>query len=137
MTTDIQTPAGRIHPHLIYRADFLISASMGLLLLLTADWLTALVGWPLPPAFLTALGTFLFAPWSVFNLWIGLVGRRAGVAIQFNMAGDAGWMVGTVVLLALYAEQMSAIGIALLIGQGLSVTAVLITKLMGFRQLVA
>lgn len=130
-----QTTPMRLDPHLIYLADAAVSLTMGVALLLGAGAITELAGWPLPPAFLTAVGIFLL-PWAAFNLWIGRSAQPNRAAVVANLIGDALWIAGTAALLVSFAPTLTAIGLVLLAGQGLAVVGVLITKLFGARALI-
>ena len=55
--------------------------------------------------------------------------------VRGNIAGDAAWIVGSIVLIVLQAASLTPIGLALLAGQGIAVAGVLALKLAGARAL--
>lgn len=133
MTTHTQT-LPRLDPHLIYGLDAIVSAAMGIALLVTAEPLTQLVGWTMPAGFLWTIGLLLL-PWAAFNAWVARTDRPAKALVRGNIVGDIAWVVGTIVLVLLQASSLSPIGLALLAGQGIAVVGVLAIKLAGARAL--
>ena len=132
--TNLALDTPRLDPHLPYLADGPLSATMGLALILAAAPLTELAGWSLPPLFLLSLGVFLL-PWSVYNFMIGRMVRPPAALVWINMGVDLSWAVGSVLLAALYWGELSAIGIALVLGQALAVAGMFTAKLLGARAL--
>lgn len=124
----------RLDPHVIYGVDTLGSLAMGVALLVTAGPLTELAGWPLPAGVLTIIGALLL-PWAAYNLWIARTARPPRLAIALNIAGDIGWVAGTVGLAAIHGTSLSPLGLTLLLGQGIAVSGVLVLKLIGARSL--
>ena len=133
MTTQTQTLPRR-DPHLIYGVDAAVSAAMGVALLALAEPLTQLAGWSLPAGFLWTIGLLLL-PWAAFNAWIARMAHPARGIVRGNIAGDAAWIVGSIVLIVLQAASLTPIGLALLAGQGIAVAGVLAVKLAGARAL--
>lgn len=133
MTTLTQTRP-RLDPHLVYGVDAVVSATMGVALLALADPLTQLAGWSLPAGFLWTVGLLLL-PWAAFNAWIARTRHPAQSVVRGNIAGDVVWILGSILLLALHATSLSAIGLVLLAGQGIAVAGVLALKLAGSRVL--
>ena len=133
MTIQTQT-LPRLDPHLIYGVDAAVSAAMGVALLALAEPLTQLAGWSLPAGFLWTIGLVLL-PWAAFNAWIARMAHPARGIVRGNIAGDAAWIVGSIVLIVLQAPSLTPIGLALLAGQGIAVAGVLALKLAGARAL--
>lgn len=133
MTTQIQT-LPRLDPHLVYGVDALVSAAMGIALLVTAEPLTQLAGWTMPAGFLSTIGLLLL-PWAVLNAVIARTTRPARAVVNAIIAGDIAWVVGSAVLIALHAPSLSTVGLVLLAGQGIAVAGVLALKLIGARDL--
>jgi hypothetical protein len=133
MTTQTQT-LPRLDPHLVYGVDAVVSTIMGIALLVTAEPLTQLAGWPMPAGFLWTIGLLLL-PWAAFNAVLARTARPAGAVIKANIAGDIAWVVGSAALLALHATSLSTIGLVLLAGQAVAVAGVLALKLLGAREL--
>jgi hypothetical protein len=133
MTTQVQT-LPRLDPHLVYGVDALASLVMGAALLFTAAPLTDLAGWAMPSSFLWIIGLLLL-PWAAYNLWIARTATPAHSAVTANIIGDIVWVAGTVLLVAIHASTLSALGLALLVGQGIAVSGVLLLKLAGARAL--
>lgn len=125
----------RLDPHLVYGVDALVSATMGIALMATAEPLTQLAGWTMPSSFLWIIGLLLL-PWAGYNLWIARTHRPARPVITANIIGDAAWVAGTALLLALQYANLSPLGLILLAGQAIAVTGVLLLKLAGARGLV-
>ncbi len=133
MTTMTQT-LPRLDPHLVYGVDAIVSAAMGVALLILAEPLTQLAGWTLPSGFLWTIGLLLL-PWAAFNAWVARTGHPAKGVIRGNIVGDVVWVAGTIALLVLHAATLSPIGLVLLAGQGIAVAGVLVLKLAGARAL--
>ncbi|MGB3338965.1 MAG: hypothetical protein WBA73_17450 [Devosia sp.] len=133
MTTQIQT-FPRLDPHLVYWVDAIVSAAMGLALLTLAGPLTQLAGWNMPASFLWTVGLLLL-PWAALNAFVASSGRPARSIVLGIIVGDIAWVVGSALLVALYATSLSGIGLALLTGQGIAVAGVLALKLLGARNL--
>lgn len=133
MTTMTRT-LPRLDPHLVYGLDAIVSAAMGIALLVLAEPLTQLAGWSLPAGFLWTIGLLLL-PWAVFNAWIARTGHPATGVVRGNIAGDAAWVVGSIALILLHAPSLTTIGLVLLAGQGIAVAGVLMLKLAGARAL--
>ena len=134
MTTHVQT-LPRLDPHFIYAADAVGSLVFGIALLFTATQVTELAGWNMPSSFLRTVGLLLL-PWAAFNLWIGRAPRPPRAAVIANIAGDTIWVTLSAALVAIHMTSLSAIGLAMLAGQGIAVTGVLALKLLGARNLV-
>ncbi|GHG80549.1 hypothetical protein [Comamonas sp. JC664] len=117
------------NPRFIYQADTLAALSMGLALMLLAPTLTQLAGWAMPSSFLFGIGVFLM-PWGLFNYWMSRHPTPGAVWVHFLV--DGGWVLGSVLLLVLHAETLTALGNALIAGQAVSVAAVFALKAMGF-----
>jgi hypothetical protein len=124
----------RLDPHLIYAADALVSAVMGVALIVAAEPLTQLAGWPLPAGFLVTLGLLLL-PWAVFNGVVARMARPARAVINGNIAVDAAWVLGSIALGVLHADTLTAIGMVMLAGQAIAVAGVFAIKLAGAREL--
>ena len=135
MTAQAQT-LPRLDPHLVYLMDAVVSFVMGIALLVAAQQLTTLAAWTMPSSFLSTLGLLLF-PWAAFNAWIGRTARPAATVVTANIIGDALWIAGTVALIAIHAQELSGPGVAMLVGQGIAVSGVLATKLVGRSALAA
>ncbi|WIG93437.1 hypothetical protein [Myxococcus sp. SDU36] len=121
------------NPRFVYRFDAAASLLMGVALLLLAPTLTQLAGWTLPPSFLFGVGLFLL-PWSAFNLWVGLKQPVLGAALVHVLV-DAAWVVGSVLLVVMHAQDLTPLGVALLGGQAFAVVGVLALKAMGLTSL--
>ena len=125
----------RLDPHLIYVVDGLTSLAMGIALLFTAAPLTDLAGWAMPASFLWIVGLLLL-PWAAYNAWIARTTRPARAVVAANIIGDIAWVVGTATLVAIHASDLTSLGLALLAGQGIAVSGVLLLKLFGRPALV-
>lgn len=121
------------NPRFVYRFDAAASLLMGMALLLLAPNLTQLAGWTLPSTFLFGVGLFLL-PWSAFNLWAGLKQPVLGAALVHVLV-DATWVVGSVLLVIMHAQELTTLGVALLAGQAFAVAGVLALKAMGLTSL--
>lgn len=132
--TSLALDSARLDPHLPYFVDGLTSAAMGLVLIAAAGPLTALAGWSPPPAFLFTLGILLL-PWALLNFMTGRIARPAAGLIRGIIAVDLAWVLGSLVLLALYWSELTAWGIGLLVVQMLAVAGVFAVKLAGARTL--
>ncbi|UJW85813.1 hypothetical protein [Devosia sp. SL43] len=133
MTTLVQT-LPRLDPHLVYGVDAAVSFAMGIALIFAATPVTELAGWAMPSTFLWIIGLLLL-PWAAYNLWIARTIRPARGAVVANIIGDIAWVAGTVLLVAIHASTLSTLGLALLVGQGIAVSGVLLLKLTGARAL--
>ncbi|QDZ09946.1 hypothetical protein [Devosia ginsengisoli] len=133
MTTMIQT-SPRLDPHLVYGVDAIVSAAMGIALLVLAEPLTQMAGWSLPSGFLWTIGLLLL-PWAAFNAWIARTGHPAQGVVRGNIMGDIAWVGGSIALILLHAPSLSPLGLVLLAGQGIAVAGVLALKLAGARAL--
>ena len=133
MTTQT-LPLPNLNPHLIYGVDAIVSAAMGVALLVTAEPLTQLAGWSLPAGFLWTIGLLLL-PWAAINAAVARADRPARAVVRGIIGGDIAWVTGSVALVLLYASSLSPIGLALLAGQGIAVAGVLALKLAGARAL--
>ena len=134
MNTQVQT-LRRLDPHLIYGVDGLTSLAMGIALLFTAAPLTDLAGWGMPASFLWIVGLLLL-PWAAYNAWIARTPRPARGVVVANIVGDIAWVAGTAALVAVHASDLTPLGLALLVGQGIAVGGVLLLKLYGRPALV-
>ncbi|NOJ78748.1 hypothetical protein [Myxococcus xanthus] len=121
------------NPRFVYRFDAAASLLMGVALLLLAPTLTQLAGWTLPSTFLFSVGLFLL-PWSAFNLWVGFKQPVLGAALVHVLV-DAAWVVGSVLLVVMHAQELTPLGTALLAGQAFAVAGVLALKAVGLTSL--
>ncbi|MCY1033455.1 hypothetical protein OV207_18525 [Corallococcus sp. BB11-1] len=119
-----------MNDRLVYRLDALAAIVMGAVLLVWATPLTTLAGWPLPPAFLFGVGLFL-VPWAGFNAWVSVQPAVPLRAAWVHLAVDASWVLGSGALLVAYAPGMSAIGVASVAVQTVSVLGVFALKFAG------
>ena len=133
MTTQTLT-LPKLNPHFIYAVDAVVSAAMGIALLVTAEPLTQLAGWSLPAGFLWTVGLLLL-PWAVLNAWVARSDRPARAVVRNIIGGDIAWVAGSAAMVLLYAPSLSTLGLVLLVGQGLAVAGVLAMKLAGARAL--
>jgi hypothetical protein len=132
--TELASTTPHIEPHLPYLVDGPLSATMGVALIVAAVPLTDLVGWSLPPTFFLIVGVFLL-PWAVFNFLLGGMARPAPGLIWANIAGDGTWILGSLLLAAVFWNELSPWGAALLLGQALAVVGMFAVKLLGTRTL--
>ncbi|CAM3214433.1 hypothetical protein G4177_26855 [Corallococcus sp. ZKHCc1 1396] len=119
-----------MNDRLVYRLDALAAIVTGAVLLVWATPLTTLAGWPLPPAFLFGVGLFL-VPWAGFNAWVSVQPAVPLRAAWVHLAVDASWVLGSGALLVAYAPGMSAIGVASVAVQTVSVLGVFALKFAG------
>lgn len=124
----------RLSPRFIYAADTFVSGAMGVVLFLTAAPLTQLVGWTLPESFLSTIGLLLL-PWAAFNFYVARVARPTRGVVFGNIGGDITWVLGSIALAVEHAPGLTAIGMALLIGQAIAVAGVVVIKLAGVRMM--
>lgn len=117
-----------IHPRLIYFADAAACLVLGAIMAAAAAPLTALLGWPLPNAVLILAGLILL-PWAAFNLLTARTQHPTMSMLAIHVTGDALWVIGSVALAAIYAGQMSDLGLFLLLAQALAVAGMLVLKL--------
>ncbi len=121
-------------PQFIYVYDTAVSAIMAIAFVAGAGPIADLIGWPGAAGVINLLGVFLIS-WALLNYALGtahLPGRSAVVA---NIVGDGLWALGSVALLATHWSMFNGLGQALVVGQTLFVTAVLLTKLRGWAAL--
>ena len=121
-------------PRLVYRFDAVLSLTMCVGLLVLAAPLTGLIGWAPMHTIILGAGIFLL-PWALFNWAIGAATGPDRLSLTVNIAGDALWAVLSVALLVLYSAQMTPIGVTLIVGQMLVVSAVFAIKLTGLKTL--
>lgn len=121
-------------PRLVYRFDAALSLTMCVGLLVLAAPLTGLIGWAPMHTIILGAGIFLL-PWALFNWAIGAATGPDRLSLTVNIAGDALWAVLSVALLVLYSAQMTPIGVTLIVGQTLVVSAVFAIKLTGLKAL--
>ena len=133
MTTQT-LPLPNLKPHLIYGVDAIVSAAMGVALLVAAEPLTQLAGWNLPAGFLWTIGLLLL-PWAALNAAVARADRPARAVVRVSIGGDIAWVAGSAAMVLLYASSLSTLGLVLLVGQGLAVAGVLALKLAGARAL--
>jgi hypothetical protein len=131
---DLAPAALHIEPRLPYLVDGPGSAILGVILIVAAAPLTSLAGWSLPPAFLLIVGVLLL-PWAAFNLFLGKAARPTAGLIWANVAADGAWVLGSLMLAAIYWNELSPWGAALLLGQALAVAGMFTAKLLGTRTL--
>src|SRR5690349_10006559 len=103
-----------LDPRFIYLADTVVSAVMGLALIVAAEPLTRLAGWGMPSSFFSILGVLLL-PWAAFNFWVAR--RPQPILVRSNIVGDAIWVLGTVWLVSANMTSLTSAGMAMLIGQ--------------------
>lgn len=121
-------------PRLVYRFDAVLSLTMCVGLLVLAAPLAGLIGWAPMHTIILGAGIFLL-PWALFNWAIGAATGPDRLSLTVNIAGDALWAVLSVALLVLYSAQMTPIGVTLIVGQMLVVSAVFAVKLTGLKAL--
>lgn len=121
-------------PRLVYRFDAVLSLTMCVGLLVLAAPLTGLIGWAPMHTIILGAGIFLL-PWALFNWAIGAATGPDRLSLTVNIVGDALWAVLSVALLVLYSAQMTPIGVTLIVGQTLVVSAVFAIKLTGLKAL--
>ncbi|AKQ63124.1 hypothetical protein A176_000036 [Myxococcus hansupus] len=117
------------NPRFVYQVDTAAALGLGLALMLLAPTLTQLAGWALPSSFLFGLGLFLM-PWGAFNYWVSRQPVPGAVLVHFFV--DGGWVLGSILLMVLHAETLTAVGNALIAGQAVAVAGVFALKAMGF-----
>ncbi len=121
-------------PRLVYRFDAVLSLTMCVGLFVLAAPLTGLIGWAPMHTILLGAGIFLL-PWALFNWAIGAATGPDRLSLTVNIVGDALWALMSVALLVLYSAQMTPIGVTLIVGQTLVVSAVFAIKLTGLKTL--
>lgn len=109
--------------------DAATCAVTGALMMLGADWLSSRLG--LPSALLFWAGVSLF-PIAAFILWAATRREPASPAIWLVIAGNAGWIAGCALVLALF--DATRLGWAFVIAQALAVVLLAELEYMGLRR---
>lgn len=118
---------------LIYRADALASAGLGLLLLVAPGQVAGVLGGALAPGILVWVGAFLL-PWAAFNGAIGFAPRLPRGQATGNLVGDTLWVLASLAIIAIASAQFTQVGLILFTALTAGVAVIALIKLAGLRR---
>lgn len=100
--------------------------------------LGALAGPAATPGVFQALSAF-FLLWGLFHLAVGRSDNPSPAAVRFAIAGDALWIIGSLVLVALAGDGLTFVGKVAVVVVAVAVADILLLKVVGLgrRQRVA
>ncbi len=111
-------------------ADGIFSLAAGVLLIALSGWIGAVVGPLATPAVVAGFGVF-FLFWGAFHLAVGRQERPSPAAVRSAIAGDALWVLGSVAVLLIGQDDLTAAGIGLIAVAAVAVADILLLKQIG------
>ena len=111
-------------------ADGVFSLAAGALLFAFSGWVGAVVGPLATPAAIAGFAAF-FLLWGAFHFAVGRQERPSPSAVRFAIAGDALWVLGSVALLLLGRQGLTAAGMGLIAVAAVAVADILLLKQIG------
>ena len=119
-------------------ADGVVSLAAALGLFALAAPLSTLAGPAATPGVFHALSAF-FLLWGLFHLAVGRSDTPSPAAVRFAIAGDALWIIGSLVLVALAGDGLTFAGKVAVVVVAVAVADILLVKVIGLgrRQRVA
>lgn len=114
------------------QADAAVSAASGLLMALSADFLSGLLG--LPAALLLPAGIVLL-PYAALLIWLAARPVPPAGGVWFVIAANALWALDCVLVLATGWFQPTGLGIAFVAGQAVTVLLFAELQYIGLRRI--
>lgn len=111
-------------------ADGVFSLVAGAFLIVFSGWVGVVVGPLATPAVVAGFGAF-FLLWGAFHLAVGRQGRPSPSAVRLAIAGDALWVLGSVVVLLLGRSGLTSAGMGLIALAAVAVADILFLKQIG------
>lgn len=111
-------------------ADGIISVTAGTVFLAFAGLVAELIGPALTGGIVTGLGAFLLV-WGLFHLALSREPNASGPGVRIAIAGDALWILGSIALLVMGWESLTAVGAVLVAVMTVAVADIMLLKLKG------